>query len=484
MFYICSPNRIGRKNMTDFTYTHPSSTNPTINSIARNASGKLIEVVSVLDFIPPEHHAAIRNRTSTTDVAAYVQNAIDYIKASDDDDTDAYYGGQLFFPRGKYMLGSTLQLCRGLNLVGEGRIATFLVWTQAGTGIADGTALRMSSPANSSTSVYLTIRDISLQCVASDPQGAGFWDTGGSLISIQRATFYGFKYGIVLEQSELVDISETEVSAMKHSGVWLVNGGPPSNVAPDFTNRISVRSCQINGCTQFGILDDGGTCHAFVDNNYNGNGVHIRIAVAVSVRVAGGEFEASTNEPIQLRTASLGGHSSGGNTAILVTGCAIATGHGKSAISCGPSAGSLCLVGNFFGNTGSASVPEVSGVGALSAFYSIGNAYTTVGGTLIDGQANDQHVFLEGMRHGSASYDPPSLASGASSPIQTMTVNGVVLGDQVESASFSNNLAGAVLHAWVSAANTVSYFIENRNGANPLDLPTGTVRVRVMKRIF
>lgn len=173
--------------MTDFTYSHPSP-----DSIARDASDKLIEVISVLDFIPESYHAAIRSRTSTVDVAAYVQNAIDYI---DSTANAPFYGGQLYFPRGKYVLGSTLSLCRGLNLVGEGRIATCLCWTQPGSNFATGSGLRMTSPLNSSTGVYLTIRDISLLNSASGPLGAGFWDTGGSHITIVRATFFGFKYG-------------------------------------------------------------------------------------------------------------------------------------------------------------------------------------------------------------------------------------------------------------------------------------------------
>lgn len=79
---------------------------------------------------------------------------------------------------------------------------------------------------------------------------------------------------------------------------------------------------------------------------------------------------------------------------------------------------------------------------------------------------------------GAATYDPPSLALGASAPIQTVTVNGAALGDKVR-ASFSLNLAGATIRSWVSAANTVSYFFRNDGGANPLDLASGTVIVEV-----
>jgi hypothetical protein len=80
---------------------------------------------------------------------------------------------------------------------------------------------------------------------------------------------------------------------------------------------------------------------------------------------------------------------------------------------------------------------------------------------------------------GSATYDPPSLAAAAKTTIQTMTVTGVALGDKVDEVSFSINLAGARIAAWVSAANTVSFYFINENGANPLDLASGTVRVKV-----
>lgn len=77
-----------------------------------------------------------------------------------------------------------------------------------------------------------------------------------------------------------------------------------------------------------------------------------------------------------------------------------------------------------------------------------------------------------------ATVDPGSLALGASSTAATITVTGAVMGDFV-SASFSNSLAGIVIHAWVSAADTVSYYFTNQNGTNPLDLASGTLTVRV-----
>lgn len=81
----------------------------------------------------------------------------------------------------------------------------------------------------------------------------------------------------------------------------------------------------------------------------------------------------------------------------------------------------------------------------------------------------------------SSVYDPPSLALGAKGAIQTIVVTGAALGDLVDRVSFSNDLAGENIVAWVSATNAVSFYFSNDNGANPTDLLSGTVRGRVVK---
>lgn len=78
----------------------------------------------------------------------------------------------------------------------------------------------------------------------------------------------------------------------------------------------------------------------------------------------------------------------------------------------------------------------------------------------------------------STAYDPSSLAAGASGSIQTIAVNGAAPGDKAR-AAFSLDLAGARITAWVSAANTVSFYFTNEAGANPLNLAAGTVSVEV-----
>lgn len=79
---------------------------------------------------------------------------------------------------------------------------------------------------------------------------------------------------------------------------------------------------------------------------------------------------------------------------------------------------------------------------------------------------------------GSATYDPPSLVDGAGATT-TVTVTGAILGDYAV-ASFSRDLQGITVTAWVSATDTVSVRFQNETGG-PIDLASGTLRALVTK---
>jgi hypothetical protein len=79
---------------------------------------------------------------------------------------------------------------------------------------------------------------------------------------------------------------------------------------------------------------------------------------------------------------------------------------------------------------------------------------------------------------GTATYNPASLNDGAG-VTTTVTVTGAALGD-IAHASFSLDLQGVMLTAWVSAANTVSVRFQNESGGT-LDLASGTLKAVVCK---
>jgi hypothetical protein len=79
---------------------------------------------------------------------------------------------------------------------------------------------------------------------------------------------------------------------------------------------------------------------------------------------------------------------------------------------------------------------------------------------------------------GTATYDPANLVDGAGATT-TVTVTGAALGDFAE-ATFSLDLQGITLTAWVSAADTVSVRFQNETGGT-IDLASGTILARARK---
>lgn len=97
---------------------------------------------------------------------------------------------------------------------------------------------------------------------------------------------------------------------------------------------------------------------------------------------------------------------------------------------------------------------------------------TSAPSSATDGVSFGSYIF------GSATYDPPSLADGAGTTT-TVTATGAAVGDFAK-ASFSLDLQGIIVAAWVSSANIVSVRFQNESGG-ALDLGSGTLRVRVEK---
>lgn len=81
---------------------------------------------------------------------------------------------------------------------------------------------------------------------------------------------------------------------------------------------------------------------------------------------------------------------------------------------------------------------------------------------------------------GSATYDTASLVDGAGAT-GTITVTGAALGDHVLNVSFGVDVQGMTVTAYVSAANTVSFRVQNETGGT-IDLASTTVRALVAKK--
>ena len=85
---------------------------------------------------------------------------------------------------------------------------------------------------------------------------------------------------------------------------------------------------------------------------------------------------------------------------------------------------------------------------------------------------------LTDIKEGSATYNPPNLVDGAG-VTTTVTVTGALLGD-IAWATFSLDLQGITVTAWVSASGTVSVRFQNESGG-ALDLASGTLRAGTLR---
>jgi hypothetical protein len=110
---------------------------------------------------------------------------------------------------------------------------------------------------------------------------------------------------------------------------------------------------------------------------------------------------------------------------------------------------------------------------ATSADFYLGEPCLYIGARQWYTSTRDERVYF-----GQATYDPGSLADGAGAST-TVTVTGAALGD-FAAVSFSLDLQGITLTAYVSAADTVTCRFQNET-TGTLDLASGTLRAKVTK---
>lgn len=103
------------------------------------------------------------------------------------------------------------------------------------------------------------------------------------------------------------------------------------------------------------------------------------------------------------------------------------------------------------------------------------NQDNTIERSVVNGTARD---YYNPAREATTTYDPGSLAD-ATGVTTTLTLTGAALGDLVV-ASFSLDLQGITMTAWVSAANTVSVRFQNESGG-VVDLASGTLKARLLR---
>src|SRR5439155_22760461 len=140
----------------------------------------------------------------------------------------------------------------------------------------DTDCIRTSSAVNGSTAIFNRSEDFGLLTDRPTHTGGGFADTAGTFLDFYRVQVSGpFKYGLILDQSEIVTVrlSDFEIGSTNSlCGIWIVSGAERSvGASPYFTNLVAIDGNQFNtsnaGAT--GICDGGGVNHYIANNNFN-----------------------------------------------------------------------------------------------------------------------------------------------------------------------------------------------------------------------
>lgn len=352
-------------------------------AVTRTEESKLRESVSVFDFLTTAQKADVQARTALLDVTAGIQAAEAYLDST-------FGGGTLRWPVGTYLQTSALVKKKKVIWQGEGMEGTILL------SAFTGNAVESTWPINSSTPVYISIRDMTISNTNVSNTGAGFQDIGGSFVSMRHVRISGFKYSIVCDQTELFDFDFLDLENPLTACIWLVNGSDgPGGGSAFFTNRGSLLRSQLNaGAGVVGVADDGGAMHVYAYNNLNGMSQQLRICGSVVAVIHANESEGYATDFVEFPTTKLKGGAAAASVNCTVSSNAVSSSLAIPCMKFGASTlGQMkCDNNSFINNNGSGTI--VSGVTNVTKWSGENN---TQGGSGADPDAtfvNTKNVSL------------------------------------------------------------------------------------------
>jgi hypothetical protein len=157
-----------------------------------------------------------------------------------------------------------------------------------------------------------------------------------------------------------------------------------------FTNRINILRNQLNNVAGTGtaVIDDGGTCHTFKDNNFNGWQSHIYIAACTNLKIDECEFEGSTSFNFTFQKVSKkNGIATGVSTIVAIEDCFISP--PANQIANIVAAGNVASF-NFNRNRTITSAAAIINTVNIGSVFAYGNMDSNAG-TLFDGLAGTSH---------------------------------------------------------------------------------------------
>lgn len=278
---------------------------------------------------------------------------------------------------------------------------------------------------------------------------------------------------IKYNQCRIVD-NDFETDSRTKDSILLRTGSQDTTVSDNqFINSGGIRT---NGSNMIGVVNN-----TFVDTYDSVNGWTIRVDAGSDAIVALNRFKlasvVASTTPVSSSGATIWGlnivrnyatgsqtPTSGVSALNLIAGC-------TTGISRIGGNGALVIANYCSGNTTDISSSGTDPYIALN--YASVVTDTTGGSGMYFANAPASAPMREYYAN-ATTYDPPSLADGAGVTTTVFAPSGVSVGDLVFP-SFSQDLQGIMLTAWVSAPGVVSYRFQNETGG-AVDLASGTLR--------
>lgn len=419
---------------------------------ARTVQAKLRDFISVKDF------GAVGDGT-TNDTAA-IQAALTALQTA----SATVTGGVLYFPRGTYLITSPLTIdatdvaaLASVTIRGDGMQNTTI---KADPGFGGAAVVRLIDP------TFCTLEDIGVDVNSVGIPGIQT-PNGGSHLTLRRVFVTRATSGFELTDMFMTVLEECRAKSCSVGFNF-----------PGFHTSMTINSCYALDCTFYGYHVQGMTYSTFANcgsDSHGRNGYFVTNAFGVTFLACGAEACGRSAWEFEASTANDAGKPIAGIRVVMDncfdTGCDTAlSGYGGSIYS-NRASSSLDVEVRRHNQLTSASALSVVTAGATNHKVRIDPTDSVFVGALAGpGVRLSQYT-------GSATYDPPSLLTltGATT---TVTATGAALGD-FASATFSLDLQGITVTAWVSAADTVSVRFQN-DTTGTIDLASGTLRVNVV----
>lgn len=241
--------------------------------------------------------------------------------------------GKCYGAPGEFLLSSVVTWPRFTEFEGSGYASQSNTFGTNFLHSGTGECFRSVETINTTTSVNLTVSSFRVRKITQASTLAAIAQTAGTFIDMSNIRIdtssgsFSFAYGLVLDQSEVVTLTQINVEGMSIASFWMTNGDdytPGANT--NFTNDVSMRNCNSNG-SPTGVLHDGGTGFKMIGGNLNG-------ATAQSARISGlNEWFLDTvfmeggsgSADIMIEQTTSGGTSVGAGSSGTIANCRLAS---------------------------------------------------------------------------------------------------------------------------------------------------------------